>query len=60
MGFHDLDAPDTIQIPGFSHFLRTSLTSADFEDAKRAKRLLLLFKEDKLLGSAHFAVQGGK
>ena len=60
MGFHDLSAPDTIGIPGFSHFLRTSLTTADFVDAKQAKRLLLLFKEEKLLGSSHCAVQGRK
>jgi hypothetical protein len=51
MGFHDLSAPDTIRMRGFSHFLHTSLTTADFLDAERAKRLLLLFKEEKLLGS---------
>lgn len=32
-----IDAPDTIVIHGFSHFLRTSLTTADFADAKSAK-----------------------
>ena len=60
MGFHDLNSPDTKNIPGFSYFLSTSLTTADFVDAKRAKRLLLLFKEEKLLGSAHVRVQGSE
>jgi hypothetical protein len=60
MGFHDLDSPDTKKIPGFTHFLRTTLTSSDFADARRAKRLLLLFKEEKLFGSAHCAIQGSK
>jgi Sensors of blue-light using FAD len=49
MGFHDLSSPDTKSVPGFSHFLDTSLKSADFVDARLAKRLLLLFKEEKLL-----------
>ena len=49
MGFHDLSSPDTKSVPGFSHFLDTSLKSADFVDAHLAKRLLLLFKEEKLL-----------
>ena len=48
MGFHDLSSADTRSIPGFSHFLDTSLTSADFTDVQRAKKLLLLFKEEKL------------
>jgi hypothetical protein len=60
MGFHDLNSPDTKNIPGFTHFLSASLTTADFVDAKRAKRLLLLFKEEKLLGSAHVRVQGSE
>jgi Sensors of blue-light using FAD len=58
MGFHDLNSPDAERIPGFSHFLNTPLTSAEFADANRAKRLLLLFKEERLLGSAHCLVQG--
>jgi hypothetical protein len=49
MGFHDLSSPDTKSVLGFSHFLDTSLKSADFVDARLAKRLLLLFKEEKLL-----------
>lgn len=57
MGFHDLDAPDSSRIPGFSHFLHTSLSTAEFVDAGRAKRLLLLFKEEKLLGSSHCVVK---
>jgi hypothetical protein len=53
MGFHDLNAPETMNIPGYSAFLHASLTS-------RAKRLLLLFKEERLLGSAHCLIQGRK
>jgi Sensors of blue-light using FAD len=60
MGFHDLNSPESMNVPGFSHFLNTSLTSAEFVDARRAKRLLLLFKEEKLLGSPHCLVQGRK
>jgi len=60
MGFHDLDSPDTKKIPGFSDFLGTTLTTSDFVDTRRAKKLLLLFKEEKLLGSAHCAIQGRK
>lgn len=60
MGFHDLNSPDTKNIPGFTHFLASSLTTADFGDAKRAKRLLLLFKEEKLLGSPDCVIQERK
>ena len=60
MGFHDLDSPDTKKIPGFSNLLGTTLTTSDFVDTRRAKKLLLLFKEEKLLGSAHCAIQGRK
>jgi len=60
MGFYDLDSPDTAKITGFSPFLRTTLTTSDCLDARRAKRLLLLFKDEKLLSSAHCAVQGRK
>jgi hypothetical protein len=60
MGFQDLDAPGSIRIPGFSHFLHTSLTTAEFVDARRAKRLLLLFKEEQLLGSSHCLVKRSK
>jgi hypothetical protein len=50
MGFHDLNSPDVLGTPGFSSFLDTSLTAADFvEDPGRARKLSLLFKEDKLL-----------
>jgi hypothetical protein len=60
MGFQDLNSPETTNIPGVTHFLATSLTTADFVDAKRAKRLLLLFKEEKLLESPHCVIQGRK
>jgi hypothetical protein len=56
MGFHDLDSLDSLSIPGFSHFLHTPLTKSEFVDVRRAKRLLLLFKEEKLLGSPHCSV----
>jgi hypothetical protein len=50
MGFHDLGADNTLRTPGFSPFLDTSLRAADFSgDPGRAKKLLLLFKEEKLL-----------
>ena len=52
MGFHDLGSPQTIRIPGSNHFLHTSLTTADLaSDPSRAKKLLLLFKENKLLSA---------
>jgi len=52
MGFHDLGSPQTMRIPGSNHLLDSSLTSADFaSDPSRAKKLLLLFKEDKLLSA---------
>lgn len=60
MGFHDLNSPESMNVPGFSHFLNTALTSTEFVDARRAKRLLLLFKEEKLLGSPHCLIQGSK
>ena len=60
MGFYDLNSPETRAIPGFSDFLHTSLTSTDFADVRRAKRLLLLFKEEKLLGSVHCVIKGRK
>jgi hypothetical protein len=53
MGFHDLRSADAAQTPGFNSFLDTSLTSVDFAtDPGRAKKLLLLFKEEKLLAKA--------
>jgi hypothetical protein len=60
MGFHDLNSADARSIPGFTHFLNTSLTSTEFSDASRAKRLLLLFKDEKLLGSTHCVAKGRK
>jgi len=46
MGFRDLRSPEIGRTPGFSHFLKSSLTAADFAgDPSRAKKLLLLFKD---------------
>jgi hypothetical protein len=52
MGFHDLNSPETKDIPGFNDFLHTKLTSSGFTDSHGAKQLLLLFKEEKLFGSS--------
>jgi hypothetical protein len=53
MGFRDLRSSDVATIPGFTVFLDTALTSSDFvTDPGKAKNLLLLFKEDKLIGKA--------
>jgi hypothetical protein len=50
MGFHDLGVANAARPSGFSPFLDTSLTAADFSsDPGSAKKLLLLFKEEKLL-----------
>jgi hypothetical protein len=57
MGFHDLRSPETVTIPGSNHFLDSSLTTADFaSDPGRAKKLLLLFKENKLLSAKGIGV----
>jgi hypothetical protein len=53
MGFHDLRSADVARTPGFNSFLDTTLTSADFAtDPGRARKLLLLFKEERLLTTA--------
>jgi Sensors of blue-light using FAD len=50
MGFHDLGAAEALNIPGLNSFLRSNLTLGDFAtEPGRAKKLLLLFKEEKLL-----------
>ncbi|MGD0987621.1 MAG: BLUF domain-containing protein [Candidatus Sulfotelmatobacter sp.] len=50
MGFNNLSSIDASRPYGFTPFLETSLTVADFAaDPSRAKKLLLLFKEEKLL-----------
>lgn len=50
MGFNNLGSSSAARPASFSPFLNTSLTAADFAvDPGRAKKLLLLFKEDKLL-----------
>jgi hypothetical protein len=53
MGFHDLRSSELAKTPGFSTFLETSLTSSHFiADPGKAKKLLLLFKEEKLISKA--------
>jgi Sensors of blue-light using FAD len=50
MGFNDLRSSELAKTPGFTRFLETSLTSSDFiSDPGKAKKLLLLFKEEKLI-----------
>lgn len=45
MAFHDLDAPDAQEIPGYSEFLNTPLTGAEFSaNPSRCQRLLTTFK----------------
>lgn len=53
MGFHNLESIAQSRPEGFTPFLDSSLTAADFAgDPGRAKRLLLLFKEEKLLAKS--------
>jgi hypothetical protein len=55
MGFYDLRSAATPSIPGFSNFLDTPLTSANFAATPhRAKTLLLLFKEENMLRAGTF------
>lgn len=45
MGFRDLDAAETRDIPGYSEFLNTPLTGDEFGgDGARSQKLLLMFK----------------
>lgn len=45
MGFNDLDAPLSDEIPGYSEFMNTPLTADAFsENPTRAQRLLRVFK----------------
>src|ERR1700690_3929528 len=54
MGYHNLNSPETAKIPGFSLFLDTPLTIAGFSpNPGRAKKLLLLFKEENWLRTAN-------
>jgi hypothetical protein len=53
MGYHNLNCPETAKIPGFSLFLDTPLTSAGLANPGRAKKLLLLFKEENWLRTAN-------
>ncbi len=46
MGFRDLTDPGLLATPGFSEFLNTPLSGAEFSaDPSRAQKLLLKFKE---------------
>jgi hypothetical protein len=46
MGFRDLKAADATSIPGYSEFLNTPLTGAEFSaDPTRCQRLLTTFKK---------------
>ena len=50
MGFYDLGAAEALNVPGLNSFLNSTLTMADFAaEPGHAKKLLLLFKEEKLL-----------
>lgn len=48
MGFGDLDDPAAVlDVPGYSNFLNTPLTAAEFgPDPGRAERFLLMFKRN--------------
>jgi len=47
MGFRDLNSPEVQQTPGYSEFLNTPLTGAEFADhPTRCQRLLLTFKKN--------------
>lgn len=47
MGFTDLDDPSVADLPGYSDFLRTSLTSTEMTgNPQRSLRLLRNFKQD--------------
>ncbi len=48
MGFQNLDEAEIARTPGYTPFLNSSMTAADFkDDPPSAKRLLLLFKAGK-------------
>jgi hypothetical protein len=50
MGFYDFGSSKPPQVPGFSGLLSSSVSLADLaSDASRAKKILLLFKGDRLL-----------
>ncbi len=45
MAFRDLSGPDVVSTPGYSEFLNTPLTGAEFSsDPTRSQRLLTTFK----------------
>jgi lipopolysaccharide biosynthesis regulator YciM len=46
MGFRNLSGPDVKEIPGYSEFLQTPLTSPFFQtNPTKAQKLLLMFRE---------------
>ncbi len=46
MGFRDLQTADALSTPGYSEFLNTPLTGAEFSaDPTRSQRLLMMFKK---------------
>ncbi|MEO8075346.1 MAG: BLUF domain-containing protein [Acidobacteriota bacterium] len=46
MAFRDLNAPEVLSTPGYSEFLNTPLTQAEFSsDPTRCQRLLTTFKK---------------
>jgi hypothetical protein len=58
MGFHDLRSGDIPKMPGFSALLNSTLMIADLPvDVGRAKKILLLFKEGKLLAKGNTAAE---
>jgi hypothetical protein len=45
MGFRDLNSPDVQSMPGYTEFLNTPLTGAEFSaDPTRCQKLLMTFK----------------
>ena len=45
MGFNDLNTAEALSTPGYSEFLNTPLTGAEFSsDPTRCQRLLMMFK----------------
>jgi hypothetical protein len=52
MAFRDLNAPETRAIPGYSEFLNTPLTSAEFSaNPTRCQKLLTTFKRTLVNGT---------
>jgi len=50
MGFHDLRSTEVSKIPGFSDFLNTPLTGAEFSsDPTQCEKLMLCFKRTTMV-----------